>query len=182
MGYTSNMERLIASQNQQGSFMADFAKMQKKTFEINARHPLIEALLDKTEQLDGAEDGPEADALKEGVQVLWATSLVKTGFQIPDPNAYFTQIETILRRSLGVEQNAKAEVDLKPAPPIETGPVKPQEEDQAGMGAFGGAGGASGFNPDDFGDWAEMKKKLETEQGIDFDTPPSQFSAKHDEL
>lgn len=126
------MERLIASQNQGTgeNFMTAFAKLQKKTFEINPKHPLIEALLSKVEALppseeEGQEFGVnESDGLKESLQVLWLTALVKSGFTVPDPNIYFEQIETILRRSLGVDQDAKAEVDVKPAPEVEQGPVK----------------------------------------------------------
>lgn len=59
-----------------------------------------------------------------------ATALVKSGFQLPDPNAYFSQIEVILRRSLGVSQSAQAEIDVRPAPPVETGPVRPAQPEQ----------------------------------------------------
>ena len=50
--------------------MAAWAKMQKKTFEINPKHPLIEALLERVEEAD-VEDSAEATSLKESAEVLW---------------------------------------------------------------------------------------------------------------
>jgi heat shock protein beta len=50
--------------------MAAWAKMQKKTFEINPKHPLIEALLERVEEAD-SEDSVEAASLKESAEVLW---------------------------------------------------------------------------------------------------------------
>ncbi|GAA6041542.1 hypothetical protein JCM8097_004254 [Rhodosporidiobolus ruineniae] len=122
-GYSGNMERLLAAQNGGGggdNFMLNFAKSQKKNFELNPKHPLIERLLEKVEEAEGDEDA--AAELRETVEVLWQTALLKSSYQVPDPNAYFSQIEHILRRSLGVSQSAQAEVEVKPAPPVETGP------------------------------------------------------------
>lgn len=50
--------------------MAAWAKMQKKTFEINPKHPLIEALLERVEDA-AEEDSADAVSLKESAQVLW---------------------------------------------------------------------------------------------------------------
>ncbi|SCV68017.1 BQ2448_138 [Microbotryum intermedium] len=149
-GYSGNMERLIASQNQGTgeNFMTAFAKMQKKTFEINPKHPLIEALLQKVEA--HSEDADADDGLDESLQVLWLTALVKSGFTVPDPNVYFEQIETILRRSLGVAQDAKVDVEIKPAPEVEHGPVK-QSEPKA----------EPGTKPKgEFQDWAKVKAEI----------------------
>lgn len=45
-------------------------KTQKRTFEINPKHPLIEGLLEKVEEVEGDEAG-EAE-LRETVAVLWS--------------------------------------------------------------------------------------------------------------
>lgn len=50
--------------------MLNFAKQQKKNFELNAKHPLIERLLEKVEDAEG--DQEAAAELKETVQVLWS--------------------------------------------------------------------------------------------------------------
>ncbi|SGY97407.1 BQ5605_C035g11402 [Microbotryum silenes-dioicae] len=159
-GYSGNMERLIASQNQGTgeNFMTSFAKMQKKTFEINPKHPLIEALLTKVEAHNEEAEGGD-DGLKESLQVLWLTALVKSGFTVPDPNVYFEQIETILRRSLGVAQEAKVEVEVKPAPEVEHGPVKFEEPGTAGMDG--------GEPKGEFQDWAKVKAELAAKKAAD---------------
>ncbi|KAJ8297226.1 ATP-dependent permease MDL1, mitochondrial [Rhodotorula toruloides] len=116
-GYSGNMERLLAAQNQgSDNFMLNFARMQKKNFELNPKHPLIERLLEKVDEAGDDEDA--LAELKESVQ----TALLKSSYQVPDPNSYFSLVESMLRKSLGVSQTAQAEVDVKPAPPVETGP------------------------------------------------------------
>ncbi|GAA5912171.1 hypothetical protein JCM6882_003074 [Rhodosporidiobolus microsporus] len=201
-GYSGNMERLIAAQNAGAgggdNFMLQFAKSQKKNFELNPKHPLVERLLEKVEEADGDEDA--AAELKETVDVLWQTALLKSAYQVPDPNAYFAQIETILRRSLGVSQSAEAEVEVKPAPPIETGPPPSEppppppsfdeeaaaqdealrEADEADKSSFGG----------DWVDWKDVKGKLKdtvidlAEAVVpDYDTDEPQEAAYiHEEL
>ncbi|BGO99072.1 ATP-dependent molecular chaperone HSC82 [Rhodotorula toruloides] len=120
-GYSGNMERLLAAQNQgSDNFMLNFARMQKKNFELNPKHPLIERLLEKVDEAGDDEDA--LAELKESVSVLWQTALLKSSYQVPDPNSYFSLVESMLRKSLGVSQTAQAEVDVKPAPPVETGP------------------------------------------------------------
>ncbi|GAA5841717.1 hypothetical protein JCM11251_007063 [Rhodosporidiobolus azoricus] len=201
-GYSGNMERLIAAQNAgaggSDNFMLEFAKSQKKNFELNPKHPLVERLLEKVEEADGDEDA--AAELKETVDVLWQTALLKSAYQVPDPNAYFAQIETILRRSLGVSQSAQAEVEVKPAPPVDTSPppseppppppsfdeeAAAQEEairlaDEAEKSKFGG----------DWVDWKDVKGKLKdtvidlAEAVVpDYDTDePHEAAYVHEEL
>lgn len=208
-GWTGNMERLMASQNKPDDFMAQFMRTQRKvrrhtacrsrgladpcasqTFEINPKHPLIEGLLEKVEEADV--DAKVSEEMRETVQVLWETALVKSGFSVPDPNRcarpssplhhryadawlrhlhrYFELIESMLRRSLGVSESAQARDidDVKPAPPVETGPVRPSDE--------GAAGGAQNVfaEPDlgkEWADWSEMRKQQQDAGG-----------AVHDEL
>ncbi|KAK4050746.1 hypothetical protein OIO90_004968 [Microbotryomycetes sp. JL221] len=172
MGYSGNLERLIASQNQGSgeNFMTSFAKSQKKTFEINPRHPLIESLLDKVEDAESGDDN-DAEALREASQVLWNTALIKSGFSIPDPNDYFARIETILRRSLGVSESAKANVDVRPAPPVEEGPVRQAPADTPPVD----------FDSSQFQDWNDLKQKLaDAQAGKEQDEADS--TLKHDEL
>ncbi|GAA5882817.1 hypothetical protein JCM16303_002473 [Sporobolomyces ruberrimus] len=163
-GYTGNMERILAAQNAGGSenFMLNFAKQQKKNFELNAKHPLIERLLEKVE--DAESDEEVAAELKETVQVLWQTALLKSSYTIPDPSGYFSRIEALLRRSLGVSESAQAQVEVKPAPSVASGPpeaiapppsdqpsffdMKEQEEQEEG--------GAS------WADWKDIKDKIKT--------------------
>lgn len=67
------MLKLLAAQNSAAggsdNFMLNFAKQQKKNFELNAKHPLIERLLEKVE--DAEHDQEAQKELKETIQVLW---------------------------------------------------------------------------------------------------------------
>ncbi|GAA5960323.1 hypothetical protein JCM21900_006529 [Sporobolomyces salmonicolor] len=173
-GYSGNMERLLAAQNPGGgdNFMLNFAKMQKKNFEINPKHPLIERLLEKVEEAETDEGA--ADELRETVNVLWQTALLKSSYAVPDPNAYFAQIESMLRRSLGVSQSAAAEIDIKPAPPVETGPVRteapPPPPPSFGGGEEGEGEGAEQPDVESWGEWSDIKKKLKDGAGTVVDT------------
>lgn len=149
-------------------------------------------------QVEDVEEGPEAEALQETIQVLWQTALVKSNFQVrwaelvstspddelnsaspntqvPDTGAYFALIESSLRRSLGVSQSARARDldDIKPAPPIESGPVKPE----APAGPPGGM--------PEFVDWSSMRDQVKAATGedVNFDAPAEDAETpSHDEL
>ncbi|GAA5981159.1 hypothetical protein JCM11641_003130 [Rhodosporidiobolus odoratus] len=199
-GYSGNMQRLLAAQNAGGgdNFMLDFALSQKKNFEINPKHPLIERLLEKLEEAEGDE---EAQAeLSESVDVLWQTALLKSSYQVPDPNAYFSQIESMLRRSLGVSQSAQAEVEVKPAPPIETGPPPsepppppPRFDDEVRLqneAMEDPSKEKDAFGQADWVDWKSVKESVkdtvvDTAKALipDFDTDePQEAAYVHEEL
>lgn len=82
------MERLMLAQNSHDgeNFMAQFLRTQKRTIEINPHHPLIQGLLEKAEEVQG-DDVAEGE-LKEILQTLWDTSMVRSGFTIREPSAY----------------------------------------------------------------------------------------------
>ena len=67
---------------------ADWAKTMK-TFEINPNSPLIEGLLRRVEQLptDGESDVELEEELKEVTSILIDSALVRSGFEVADPNA-----------------------------------------------------------------------------------------------
>lgn len=167
--WTGNMERLMAAQNQQkgadgSNFMLDFIKKAKKTFEINPKHPLIQGLLTKIEEL-GEEDSSATDELKHVVRVLWDTSLVRSGFTVPDTNSYFEKIELLLRKSIGVDESEKIDVgEIKPAPPVEEGPLDARPSGNK-EGAAGGddkiqinSDGSTQKTDESKQDWAEWSK------------------------
>lgn len=154
------MERLAAAQNskgggQQDDFMRMMMKTQKRILQINAKHPLIEGLLDKLSEFDSPEEAAKDDDLNELVNILYDTSLVRSGFTVREPSEYFSRIESILRRSLGVSESAKAKYTVKPAPPIEEGPVKPAVPDLPTDTPLGGAG-EGGAIPE-WADWEQSR-------------------------
>ena len=42
--------------------------------------------------------------------------------------SFFTRVDRILRRSLGVSETAPTDTTVKPAPPVETGPINVVED------------------------------------------------------
>lgn len=56
--------------------MRDFYANQKKVLEINPNHPLITGLLEKVES------GKNDDKLKEWVEVLYDTTLIRSGYML----------------------------------------------------------------------------------------------------
>ncbi|KAJ7781274.1 Hsp90 protein-domain-containing protein [Mycena metata] len=130
-GYTANVERMMSAsngKNQQQNYMHEFAK-KAKVLEINPRSPLIEGLLRRVKQLpeEGEEPDTEAEAeLNEVASILIDGALVRSGFEVPDSNIFFTRVDRVLRRSLGVSETAPTDTTVTPAPPVD--PELPTEE------------------------------------------------------
>ncbi|KAI0368136.1 heat shock protein Hsp90 [Pilatotrama ljubarskyi] len=172
-GYTANLEKLISSSHAQANHkhMWEFAKRQK-VLEINPRSPLIEGLLKRIEQLPAEEEerDPEAEEeLKEVATVLVDGALVRSGFAVTDSNDFFTRVDRILRRSLGVSENAPTDTTVKPAPPVD--PELPADADTE--------------DPEDEFDGGHAKVSWEVEEIDEFgnvvkDVPVE--TKRHDEL
>ncbi|KAH7105571.1 heat shock protein Hsp90 [Auriculariales sp. MPI-PUGE-AT-0066] len=172
-GMSANMERLMRAQTQRKDQPNQDWMKTMKTLEINPKSPLIEGLLRRVEQLP--EDSSEADSettdeLNEVVTILIDSALVRSGFEVADPNLFFTRIDRVLRRSLGVSEKLETDKEVKPAPAVETGPVNEEEEELLDSfmqpNSFNAEGGAP---PSDFGadfvDWQDFKKKRDAEKG-----------------
>ncbi|KAI0750667.1 heat shock protein Hsp90 [Daedaleopsis nitida] len=141
-GYTANLEKLISSSHAQVNHkhMWEFAKKQK-VLEINPRSPLIEGLLRRIEQLpaeDEEQDVEAEDELREVVTVLVDGALVRSGFSVTDSNEFFTRVDRILRRSLGVSEHAPTDTTVKPAPPVD--PELPPDADVPEEDEFAASG------------------------------------------
>ncbi|CUA69091.1 Endoplasmin [Rhizoctonia solani] len=131
-GYSANMERLMAAQTgnkvKEDNFIHDWAKKQK-FLEINPNSPLIEGMLKKVQLLNDVEEGEEKDSqleeeLKEVASILVDGALVRSGFEVPDSNLFFSRMDRVLRRSLGVSETAKGDETVKPAPPVDETPLE----------------------------------------------------------
>lgn len=78
------MQRIMAAQAEaENDPMYDMMKNLPKVLEINPKSPLIEGMLERVLDLeDGEVDEKE---LAEAVRVLFDTTLVRSGFSVPDP-------------------------------------------------------------------------------------------------
>ncbi len=80
-----------------------FYATQKKTLEINPRHPLIRELQRRV-------DSEETDETTSDLaRVLYETAVLRSGFTLSDSGDFALRIERMLRLSLGVDLSAEVE-------------------------------------------------------------------------
>ncbi|PPQ69873.1 hypothetical protein CVT24_003208 [Panaeolus cyanescens] len=122
-GYTANVQKMMTASNaksNQGGILHEYA-LKAKLLEINPHSPLIEGLLRRVNDLPTDEDDRDVEAedeLKEVASILIDGALIRSGFDVADTNSFFTRVDRVLRRSLGVSETAETKVDVKPAPPV----------------------------------------------------------------
>lgn len=129
-GWTGNMERLMSSQTVGNNPMEqEMHKMQlgqKKTLEINPRHPVIKSLLSKVNDDDLDEDTEDL------VGVLYDTAVLRSGYSVKDTVSFAARIEHILRSNLGIDPNEKVEEEvIEKAPEKDEDEVKKEQEEKA---------------------------------------------------
>merc|ERR1712200_184869 len=79
-GWTANMQRIIQSQTHSKSqdMQRDYYLDQKKSLEVNPRHPLIKELLRRIE------DNPADDTAKDMALMLYNTATLRSGYMLKD--------------------------------------------------------------------------------------------------
>merc|ERR1712012_744619 len=128
-GWTSNMQKIIQSQTHSKTqdMQRDYYLNQKKTLEINPRHPLIKELLRRVE------DNPEDKTAKEMATMMFNTPTLWSGFSLKDTVNFAESIEKMMRETLGVdadEQVDEEEEVLDEEPPEEDDEDEEEEEDE----------------------------------------------------
>lgn len=101
-GWSPNMERVARAQAY-GSNMADAYMKQKKTLEINPRHPVIKELLRRVNS------GAITDLDTNTARVLYDTAILRSGYTLPDSLEFAKRIEDMLRNNLDVSLDAEVE-------------------------------------------------------------------------
>ncbi|XP_015905339.1 endoplasmin [Parasteatoda tepidariorum] len=107
-GWTGNMERL-ASSNAHSKIQdttREYYLSQKKTLEINPRHPLMKELLRRV-QSDKTDE-----AAKQMANIMFETATLRSGFMLKDTSSFAQRVESLLRKSLGVSDDAQ--IDEEP--------------------------------------------------------------------
>merc|ERR1712045_1080991 len=105
-GWTSNMQKIIQSQTHSKTqdMQRDYYLNQKKTLEINPRHPLIKELLRRVE------DNPADPVAKDIAVMMFNTATLRSGFPLRDtPSNFAEAIETMMRKTLGVDLDEQVE-------------------------------------------------------------------------
>lgn len=109
-GWTANMQRIITSQthSKTNDAQRDYYLNQKKTLEINPRHPLIKELLRRVE-----EDPADLQAKNMAV-MMYHTATLRSGYMLKDTVDFAQSVEEMMRLTLGVslEEPVEEEPDF----------------------------------------------------------------------
>ncbi|KAK2892918.1 hypothetical protein QQF64_035174 [Cirrhinus molitorella] len=126
-GWSGNMERIMKAQAYQTGkdISTNYYASQKKTLEINPKHPLIKEMLRRVKE--DAEDQTAADL----AVVLFETATLRSGYQLTDTKAYGDRIERMLRLSMNVDLDAQVEEEPEEEPEEQTEEAEDEEEVQA---------------------------------------------------
>merc|ERR1719481_1258831 len=128
-GWTGNMQKIIQSQTHSKTqdMQRDYYLNQKKTLEVNPRHPLIKELLRRVE------DNPEDASAKEMAVMMFNTATLRSGFNLKDTVNFAEKIEKMMRQTLGVDEDEQVEEEeeiLDEEPPEEDDEDEEEEEDE----------------------------------------------------
>lgn len=85
----------------------EFYSSQKKTMELNPRHPLVKELLTRVE------NDEDDQAAHELAMVLFETATLRSGYSLRDMTAFSERIENMMRRSLGISLTEQVHSNLQ---------------------------------------------------------------------
>lgn len=97
-GWTGNMERLAISNAHQKSDdpQKSYYLNQKKSLEINPRHPLIRELLRRVEQ------DTEDKTTEDMAQMMFQTATLRSGYMLKETASFAENVEQLMRKTLGI--------------------------------------------------------------------------------
>lgn len=104
-GWTGNMERLALSNAHQKADdpQRGYYLSQKKTLEINPRHPLMKELLKRVN------DDPSDPTAKEMAVMMFRTATLRSGYMLRETSDFAKSIESMMRKTLGVPLDEQVE-------------------------------------------------------------------------
>lgn len=128
-GWTGNMERLAVSNAHQKADdpQRSYYLNQKKTLEVNPRHPLMKELLRRVN------DDPNDPNAKEMALMLFRTATLRSGYMLRETADFAKSIEGMMRKTLGVsldEQVEEEEEVLEENTAEEVGDSNQDEEEE----------------------------------------------------
>uniref|UniRef100_A0A8C2U450 Endoplasmin n=1 Tax=Coturnix japonica TaxID=93934 RepID=A0A8C2U450_COTJA len=123
-GWSGNMERIMKAQAYQTGkdISTNYYASQKKTFEINPRHPLIKDMLRRVKENE------DDKTVSDLAVVLFETATLRSGYMLPDTKEYGDRIERMLRLSLNIDLDAK--VEEEPEEPEDAAEEAEQDEEE----------------------------------------------------
>jgi len=106
-GWSGNMERIMKAQAYQKSkdTSQEYYASQKKTLEINPRHPLVKELKRRVE------DEQDEQTTKDLALVLFETATLRSSYTLQDTAGFASRIERMLRLSMDISLEEEIEED-----------------------------------------------------------------------
>lgn len=106
-GWSANMERIMRSQAYQKSEdpSQSYYASQKKTLEVNPRHPLVKEL---QKRMDSSKDDATTKSL---ATILYETAVLRSGYSLTDTAGFAERVEKMLRLSMNIPLDEKVEED-----------------------------------------------------------------------
>ena len=125
-GWTGNMERLAISNahSKMQDSTREYYLGQKKSLEINPRHPLIKELLRRV-QSDKSDETARSMA-----NIMFETATLRSGFMLRDTSSFASRVEVLLRKTLGVPEDAQVEEEPEIAEDADEEDQKPEVTDE----------------------------------------------------
>lgn len=109
-GWTGNMERLAVSNAHQKADdpQRTYYLNQKKTLEINPRHPLMKELLKRVV------DDPTDPTAKDMAKMMFRTATLRSGYMLRETAEFAQSVEAMMRKTLGIplDEQVEEEEDL----------------------------------------------------------------------
>ncbi|GFY39976.1 endoplasmin [Trichonephila inaurata madagascariensis] len=124
-GWTGNMERLARSNahSKIQDTTREYYLSQKKTLEINPRHPLMKELLRRV-QSDKSDE-----TAKDMANIMYETATLRSGFMLSDTSSFAQRVEVLLRKTLGVPEGAQVDEEPEILEEIEEEEQKAEEDE-----------------------------------------------------
>merc|ERR1711970_1025518 len=126
-GWSANMERIVTAQTHSKSndVNREYYLSQKKTLEINPRHPLIKELLRRV-QAD-----PEDVQAKNIADMMFKTATLRSGYMLKDTVDFSKTVEEMMRSTLGIplDEQVEEEPDIPDEPDQDVEEIDDDEDD-----------------------------------------------------